>query len=459
MERGYWPARHHQILIGMLMRIVSGVTRRGMLFVGPGTAKSTYTSKLLAPWIFAQRTQHGMPWDVLSCTHTAGLAEDFSKAARANIRDDPQLLGYDISSETDAVTHWMTDKGDSYRCAGVGQGIAGKRADIGIIDDPVPSRKEADSPAARKTTWDWYSDDFRKRVKPTGSILIVMTRWHEDDLAGRILPDEWDGESGQFLAKDGRETWEVVSIPSLCDRPDIDPLGRKMGESVWPEWMPVEWLKTEQATSSTRSWSALHQQRPAPETGDYFQRDWLGRYDAIPTGCRFFMASDWATPDGTDFACHVVVAVDASSRLYVADVWRGQGTTAQGIDAALDLAAKHKVACWLNEKGVLWRMIAGQAQARMRERNIFAPCEEYARTADKPTMARAIQGRWSQGMVMLPEQAPWLADLEHEMLRFPAGRHDDQVDALALIGLHLDKVVAPPVTRHDMVIAQEDRPW
>ena len=458
MERGFWPGRHHRILTGMLERVVRGDCLRAMVFMGPGTAKSTYTSRLLGAWVLAQPSPHGMPWDILACSHTAGLSEDFSKGVRAAIVDEPQLLGYALSDDYTAVEHWATDKGDHYRCGGVGQAIAGKRADLGIIDDPVAGREAADSPTMREKTWKWYQDDFRKRVKPTGAIVIVMTRWHDDDLAGRILPDKWNGESGTFLARDGRERWEVVALPSLCMNPVTDPLGRTyVDESVWPEWMPDEWLKTERATSSPRSWSAMHQQQPAPEDGDFFQRRWMGRYTDIPTGVRYFMSSDWATPGGDDATCHVVIGVDTQNRLYVADLWHHAGAnTAIAIDAALDLVAKYKPACWLNEKGVIWRMVEGQIRARMQERNIFCPDEQYARSKDKQETAKAIQGRWSQGMVMLPEQAPWLADLERELLRFPAG-HDDRVDTLALFGLHLDKVIAPPKTTAQMSVPPEDR--
>jgi predicted phage terminase large subunit-like protein len=457
MERGFWPGAHHRVLTSMLQRVVWSKTKRGMVFMGPGTAKSTYTSKLTPPWAFAQPTPHGMPWDILACSHTATLAQDFSRVCRGYVRDDAPLLGFGLSEELTGVEHWATTKGDHYRCAGVQQAIAGKRGDLGIIDDPVPGREQADSETERRKTWNWYRDDFRQRLKPEASILIVMTRWHEDDLAGRILPEGWNGENGMVQARDG-EWWDVVAMPSLSDGRANDPLGRtETDQSVWPEWMPVPWLRQARDSMSPRSWSAMHQQRPAPEEGDFFQRAWFGRYQSIPIGCRYFVASDWATPDGDDSTCHVVIAVDPGGRLYVADVWRGRGTTAEGIDAALDLARKYSAACWLNEKGVLWRMIAGQAQARMRERNVFVPTEEYARTADKPTMARAIQGRWSQGMVMLPEQAPWLADLEAELLRFPAGRHDDQVDALALIGMHLEHVVAPPKQSFQTYQAQPER--
>lgn len=462
MERGFWPARHHQLLTGTLMRAIRGKTLspRVMVFEGPGTAKSTYTSKLAPPWAMAQPTPHGMPWDILACSHTAELAEDFSRVVRGYVRDEPELLEFGLSDELTNVRHWATSKGDHYRCAGVGQGISGRRGDLGLIDDPVPNREEADSETSRRKVWNWYCDDFRQRLKPTATIVIVMTRWHEDDLAGRILPPEWNGEGGMIQARDG-EWWEVVSIPSLCYDEATDPLGRKVGESVWPEWMPLPWLHQVRASMSPRSWSAMHQQQPAPEDGDFFRREWMGRYTAIPTGCRFFLATDGAvTDEDGDWTVHVVVGVDAMNRLYVVDLWRARTSNmAEIADAGLDLVAKWKVATWLGESGMFERVFSGIRSTRMRERNTFCPTETYTRTKRKDEEAQPIRGRWSQGMVMLPEQAPWLAALEHEMLRFPAGRHDDQVDALALIGLHLDKVVAPPVIRHDMAVAQEDRPW
>jgi len=446
------------ILIDALESLARGEIRRLMVFQGPGSAKSTYASKLFPAWCLAQETPHGMPWDILACSHTTGLAEDFSRVVRNYVRDDPQLLGYGLDDELTSVERWGTTKGDVYRCAGVTSAIAGKRGDGGIVDDPVPGREQADSETFRRKAWLWWNDDFLQRLKPDAWIAYIATRWHEDDIAGRILPVSWDGESGPIRARDGEE-WHVICLPSICDR-DGDPLGRAIGDAIWPEWEPLASLESKRRQMTPRSWSALHQQRPTPESGDYFQREWFGRYTEIPRGCRFFLSSDWAvSEEGGDWTVHVVVGVDASSRLYIADVWRGRGTTDVTIDAGLDLVAKYRPACWLNEKGVILRVVGGQIRARMRERNIMCPTEDYARTSDKAATARGIQGRWSQGMVMLPEQAPWLADLEGELLRFPAGRHDDQVDALALVGLHLDKVVAPPVVNHAGVSRPVERMW
>lgn len=458
LECGFWPARHHQLLIDRLEAVARGECRRLAVFAPPGSAKSTYTSTLFPAWLLAQPSPHGMPWDVIGASHTATLAEEFSRKVRAKIRDHGHLLGLDLATDSQAVDRWATQRGDVFRAVGAGGAVTGQRADVIILDDPIRGREQADSPAQREKVWQWFVDDLRTRAKPGAALVLVQTRWHEDDVAGRILPADWDGQSGPIVSRDG-ETWEVVCLPALAEPGDL--LGREPGEALWPEWQPVARLEQERRTLSARSWSALFQQRPAPETGGFFKREWLGRYQVAPAnGLRTFLSSDWATPSGKDWTTHVVVGVDPSNKLFVLDVARGKGTTADEIDKALDLAAKHKAVCWLNEKGVLWRMIDGQASARMRERGVFIPVETYARTAEKTVVARAIQGRWSQGMVLLPEAAHWLAAFEHELLRFPAGAHDDQVDAVALVGLHLEHVVAPPRMSFQMQTAEgSDALW
>ena len=150
--------------------------------------------------------------------------------------------------------------------------MTGRRADLGIIDDPVKGRAEADSPTVRKHTFDWYKADFWPRLKPGAGILYIGTRWHDDDLAGRLLEE----------AKNGGEQWEVVSIPAIAVAGQEDPLGRVPGQRLWPEWYTDEIFEI--ARRDTRNWSALYQQTPMPESGDFFKSDWIRWYDRPP--CR-----------------------------------------------------------------------------------------------------------------------------------------------------------------------------
>lgn len=444
MECGFWPAAHHLLLCEQIERLARGEIGRLMVFMPPGRAKSTYTSILAPAWIMAQPTWHGGPWDVLACSHGASLAEKFSRKVRRLVADQSRLLKYGLSAEIKSAERWETSKGDVYRCAGVGAGISGERGDLGLIDDPIRNREQADSEREREKIWEWYTDDFRNRLKPNAGIGIIQTRWHEDDLSGRILPADWAGESGPVVARDG-ETWQVVCLPNVAERKD-DPLGRRRGEHLWPEWYSKEHVEQEQRTMPVRTWNALHQQRPAPEDGDYFRRDWFQWVDVVPRLPRYFLCSDFAVSDDSDadYTVHHVWGVDTHGALYLVDHWRGQETPDRSIDAALDLAAQYRPAAWINEKGVIMRSIGGLIRQRMKERNVGVPMVDYARTADKSAMARGFQGRASMGLVHLPRRAEWVAGVLREWLSFPAGKTDDEVDPAALLGLHMDRVVAPP---------------
>ena len=447
LSRGYWPAAHHLHLIDRLEAVARGESRRLMVFMPPGHAKSTYTSVLFPAWLQSQRTPHGMPWDVLGASNTAELAEDFSRKARSMLRDSSVLLGVGLSDDSSSVTRWETTAGGVYRCAGVGGTVTGKRADVAIIDDPIRSAEQADSDTTRDKQWSWYLQDLRTRLKPDAAIILVMTRWHTDDLAGRILPETWDGQSGAIEARDG-ETWEVVCLPALCDSP-ADPLGRDPGEALWPEWMPRERLEQERRSQTPRAWAALYQQRPTVEAGDYLQREWLHLYDEEPRGLRCFLASDFAVSarESADWTVHQVWGVDARSELWLVDQWREHALSDRSVDAALDLAARWRVAAWIGESGVIEAAIGPLIAARMRERGVIVRRELVPTIGDKQARARALQARASQGMVHLPRRAPWIADLMREWLAFPTGSHDDQVDPAAMVASYVAQVVAPPRPR------------
>ena len=155
---------------------------------------------------------------------------------------------------------------------------------MGIIDDPIRGRKDAESQLIRDNLWNWYWDDFRTRLKPNAAIMLIQTRWHEDDLAGRILGEEWNGESGTFTATDGEE-WEVICIPAEAGDNDI--LGREKGEFLWTDYFTGDfWQNTKNSllTHSPSSWWSLYQQVPTPDEGIFFTRDKFKFYDELPHG-------------------------------------------------------------------------------------------------------------------------------------------------------------------------------
>ena len=227
--------------------------------------------------------------------------------------------------------------------------IAGRRADGVVIDDPVRSREDADSETIRNKTWEWFLSDLRTRLKPDAFIVLISTRWHEDDLAGRVLPEKYNGESGMVTARDG-EVWEVINFPALAT--DDDVLGRKQGEALWPEWMDTDALEQERISQGERNWSALYQQRPTPESGDYFKREWIRYYEERPKNMTFYGASDYAvTADGGDYTVHGVIGVDEDDNIYLVDWWRERVTSEVWINVFIELNKKWKVAKWAEGAG------------------------------------------------------------------------------------------------------------
>jgi hypothetical protein len=192
-----------------------------------------------------------------------------------------------------------------------------------LIDDPIRSRQDADSELIRDRIWDWYINDFKTGLVPHASEILIQTRWHEDDLAGRAL---------------NHEEWRVISLPALAELGD--PLGRAPGE---PRWCDNDYgygnhLIELSTKTPARTWSALYQQRPAPEEGDYFQVDWLRPYDKLPRRYGYYGASDYAvTADGGDYTVHIAVGIDPEWRMYVLDLWRAQASADKWIEAFCDL--------------------------------------------------------------------------------------------------------------------------
>lgn len=384
----------------------------------PGSAKSTYASVLFPAWYLSRHPDHA----IIAASHTAELAERFGRRVRNLIGSNTRILGVGLAGDNRAAGRWETALGGEYFAAGVGGSITGRRADLAIIDDPVRSREDADSQTVRNRTWEWWSSDLLTRLKPGARIVLIMTRWHEDDLGGRLL---------------AAEGWRVLRLPMLAEDND-DPLGRNAGAPLWPEWFTAEQIAEAQA--DPRKWSALYQQRPAPDTGDYFNREWLRLGEPWPdvAKLRVYGASDYAvTKGGGDWTVHLVVGLAPDGRLYVLDLWRGQTDSAAWVETFCDLVRKWRPVEWAEEGGQIKAGVGPFLERRMRERGAHVARRQFAARHDKATRAQAIRGRMSLHGLFLPDE-PWAEILMHEMLSFPAGKHDDQVDALGLIGQLLD---------------------
>ena len=427
---GFEPAKHHRLLISKLEGVASGEIKRLAVFMPPGAGKSFYCSYLFPPWFLAAHAGASL----IAASHTTNLAEVWGRRVRNLTAEHSVVLDAQLASDAQAAGRWMLQNGSEYFAAGVGQAIVGFRANGAVIDDPVRGQEDADSELIRNRTGEWFMSDLSTRLKPNGFIILVQTRWHEDDLAGRILT----------RMASGGEQWDVVSLPAIAE--DNDALGREPGEYLWGDdaYGYADDLALKRRTQSARNWSALFQQRPAPEEGNFFKTEWLKPYEQVPPISEVvtYGASNYAmTAGGGDFTVHIVVGVDPEDKIYVLDVWRRQAAVEQWVEALADLVHVWKPMAWAEEQVQITAGIGPYLNRRLNERKAWLYREQFPTRGDKGARAQSIRARIATNGLYVPVYKPWFETFRSELLQFPSARHDDQVDALGLVGQLLDKMI------------------
>jgi hypothetical protein len=272
-------ALHHLVMMLAIQKCIETPRGRLMIFAPPGSAKSTYASVVAPAWAMGRKKNQ----QIILASYATGIAAKQSRKVRAICKEPlyTALWGSKPALQDDqrAVDDWSLTNGSGMMAAGLLAGITGNRADGFIIDDPVANREQADSPALQEKTYQEYIDTVMTRAKPKMWCILIQTRWSENDLAGSILPANYEGESGRIHCRDG-QWWEVLCIPAKAERTD-DPLGRTTGEYLWTEWFSEDHWKTwENNPRAARTWNALFQQRPAPFSGVHFNRSMFRLYNA-----------------------------------------------------------------------------------------------------------------------------------------------------------------------------------
>lgn len=430
-KRDYAAAPHHTEICEGLEAIERGEIDRLAIFCPPRHGKSEIASRRFPAWYMGRN-----PGKQIVCSsYSADLATDFGREVR-NIVASGEFKnvfgGVTLSQDSQAANRWHTSKGGVYVATGVGGTLTGRGAHIALIDDPVKDQQDADSELIRQRTWDWYVSVLRTRLMPRGAIVLIQTRWHEDDLAGRILNGP---EAGR---------WKVISMPALND-----------GKALWPEAYPVAELESIRALDA-RKFSALYQQQPSPEEGTFFKREWFEMFDpAKLPNCHKYSTGDFAVTEGdgdfTELATHGFL----DQTLYLAcEGWRGQTSADVWIERLIDQFATHKPLCFFGESGPIRRSIEPFLTRRMRERGKFCRLEWLVRGHDKPTMARALQAMASAGRVKIAD-TEYGHHLLNQLLQFPAGRLDDAVDMAALLPLAIDQA-HPAISKATVTAPKRD---
>ena len=422
----YEAAEHHRLIAEKLEAVERGDIDRLMIFMPPRYGKSEITSRRFPAW-YLGRNHSGL---IIATSYSSDLADDFGRDVRDIVASQEYRNVFEevsLRRDSKAAGRWNTDKGGAYLAAGVCKGITGRGANILLIDDPVKDRQEADSETTRESVWKWYRSTAYTRLMPGGAIILIQTRWHEDDLAGRLIAAQ----------KEGGDQWDILSLPAIDQQ----------GQALWPEWYPIKELERIKFVIGSREWQALYQQRPSPETGDYFKREWIKWYDKAPSSLSIYGASDYAvTANGGDYTVHGVCGIDQHDNIYLLDWWREQTDSATWINAFIGLANRWRPIEWGEENGQIIKSLGPFIDKKIEESRVYVYRKQYASTADKASRAQSIRGRMAQGKVYFPSGREWADCLVSEMMSFPVGKHDDQIDVLSLFGRMLGEMAeASPI--------------
>ena len=419
------PAAHHQLIIDHLEGLERGDFDRLMIMLPPGSAKSTYASVLFPPWYLGRHPRD----TVIAASHTLELAERFGRKVRNIVQGEhfQRVFGFGLSKDSTAAGRWDTAPGGEYFAAGVGGSVTGRRADLLIIDDPVRSREDADSERVRDTAWEWYVNDAMTRLKPGGKQVMILTRWHELDLAGRAL--QRDGDK-----------WKILKIPMEAGENDL--LGRQPGERLWKEWFTDEMVAT--AKADPRGWQALYQQEPRPVGGGEFKRDWINYYSSVnPKDMTTMLLVDPASGKrkNNDYTSMWVVGLGRDDNYYVLDVIRDRLNLTERADTVFRLHQKYRPIQVRYEKYSMQADIEylEQEMGRRSYRFRVTPVGGIAKKEDR---VRRLIPFFEMGRMWFPSQLSYTdhtgrtLDLVHEFieteyLSFPVSVHDDMIDSLS----------------------------
>lgn len=429
-----WP--HLRLIQQHLEAMERDELRRLMIFVPPRHGKSELATIRYPVW----RLEREPAMRVIVGAYNQALASRFSRKARRIAEGR-----FALSQERSAADDWETPAGGGLRAVGVGSGVTGHGAQLIVIDDPVKSREEAESPAYRERVWSWYTDDLYTRLEPRGQAILIQTRWHEADLAGRILNSDDAG------------SWTVVSLPAEAEA--NDPLGRPLGAALCPERYDLDALASIKTVLGEYGYAALYQQRPAPAGGAIFKREWwddANRFDAgDPVWPRRvvgrYISVDTAMKDreASDYSAFGVYELTKEYRLLVRQV------TQRRLEFPDLLAEIERLATRYNHDGKLAGVLiedknsgtsALQTLRAMAPAWLAAKFISYEPHGSKEYRARQASAWAQRGMVWLPQPsaaAPWLFDFERQLYTFGAGAaHDDMVDTLTQAIIYLEHYLA-----------------
>jgi predicted phage terminase large subunit-like protein len=438
----YSVEQHHELLCQALDRVATGESLRLAISMPPQHGKSETASRRFPAYFMGR-----FPWkNLMFGTYSQSFANVFGGQVR-DVMESPRYKQIfpecGLATGSRAKDYMKTTMGGQMSFVGRGSSGSGKPADIFIIDDPLKNHTEARSIATLTELWDWYTGVVYARCHDTSAIIIIHTRWSENDLIGRICdPDhpEYD--------PDRAKGWTYLNIPAYFEpghEKIAKALGKNLGEALWPSRFNVPHLMSARKLNP-RNFDALYQGKPAPDDGDYFTRDMIVGYDSpgeLPKNLRKYAASDHAVTEKQENDPNLLgcVGVDENDEIWILPdlVWDHMKTD-RVVEEIISQMRRHRPQLWWAEGDVIGKAIGPFLRRRMREEKVYCAIDPKTPAGDKQVRARSIQGMMQMRMVHFPTFAPWWPKAENELLKFPAATHDEFVDFMGLIGLGLDSL-------------------
>lgn len=405
---GYEISAHHAKLARVLEEVEKGNIKRLVINMPPQRGKTRLTSEIFTAWFFARNPDKR----IILTGYGADVAERYSRGARDIVLSDrfkDVFPDKALAQDAQSVSFWQLDGHKGYvRATGIGGPITSFGADVIIIDDPFKDRQEADSEIARRAVWDWYTSVALTRLSPNATVIVIQTRWHEDDLTGRVLAQSPD-------------KWKVIHFPAVY--PD--------GSVLWPEKWKKEDYDEIKREIGPRDWEALYQGNPVPAEGGLFKRDWLKVVDQVPKLKFWIRYWDLAatTKEHGDYTVGAKVGVDDNGCLYVADVIRFRAEWPEARRRILETVALDGPNTRVGIEKVGMQLTAIQ-DLRNNDAFLTVPLHEVRPDRDKQSRAMAWAARAAEGRLAILA-GPWNRDFIDEAVVFPFGAHDDIIDAIS----------------------------
>lgn len=442
---------HIDLINRRLMAVARGEVKRLMINLPPRNGKSWMVNWYFPCWYLGWNPDKR----VMLTAYGSTFAKDWGRKVRETLKAyGPRVWGVRPRKDIGTADSWeMEQHSGGMKTAGVGGDVTGRGGHLVIIDDPVKSGEEAVSETYQQRTWEWYTSTLIPRQEPNAAIILVMTRWHENDLAGKI----------EAQARQEGDEWEVLSIPALAEEGDL--LGREVGDILWPERFSREWLLGQRAEMGEFWWAAEYQQNPVPPEGAVFPTGCFQEWTVLPAYFdSVILSMDCSFTDKISSSYAVIQAWGTrDANLYLLDQWRDRVRYSAARDALRRMAAKHPLAT----AKLIEETAGGFAILDDLKHEIggLIPIKVAGKGGGKLGRARAVEPLIQARNVWVPERAscPWVDGFLTECQAFPVGRHDDQVDAMTMALGWLRKgtraLSAKPSVWLEAMADLEQEPW